>query len=545
VLAGGVGAAALAPIVEAAVASPAERSGQRMFRHGVASGDPMPRAVVLWTRVTPTSDATPGSGKGPTVAVTWEVAKDPRFRRIVRSGRVMTGPQRDHTVKVDAKGLKSDHWYYYRFLVDGATSPVGRTRTAPRGMADVSRLRVGVVSCANWEQGHFAAYRHLAAHPALDAVVHLGDYLYEGRSHRGAVRAHFPLHEIVSLDDYRKRHGQYKTDPDLQRLHAQVPFIVTWDDHEVANDCWSHGGRDDDASSERTFDSRKARAHRAYDEWMPVRLSGTAEVDDGTTLFRQLRWGRLADIAMLDLRSYRDQQVKGDESSPAPQPQPKVDDPRRTITGSQQMEWLKRVLLGRETRWKLLGNSVMIAPLSLAQLPRDGVRAIHLMTGDVPNDGLSINPDQWDGYTADRRELFDHIAKNKVKNAVFLTGDIHSAWANDLPADTGTYPASGSVGVEFVCTSVTSDNVDDVSGAQPRTTTLSWEAVIQGNNRHVRYLNLDDHGYSVLDVTPQRAQMDYYVLANKRRADTTAHHSASWVTRTGSGTVVAAERPAT
>jgi alkaline phosphatase D len=162
----------------------------------------------------------------------------------------------------------------------------------------------------------------------------------------------------------------------------------------------------------------------------------------------------------------------------------------------------------------------------------------------VTNDGVSLNFDQWDGYTADRRELFEHIATNKVRNAVFLTGDFHSAWANDLPADTGSYPATGSVGVEFVCTSITSNNVDEVSGAQPRTTSLSWEALLQGNNRHVKYLNLDDHGYSVLDVTAQRAQMDYYVLADKRRAATTVSHSASWRTRSGTGTVEAAAGPA-
>jgi alkaline phosphatase D len=550
VLAGGAGAAALAPLAiggdltGTTSASAATPAAKRMFRHGVASGDPRPRSVVLWTRVTPTKVATPGSGKGPKVTVHWEVATDQRFRHVVRRGRLVTGAKRDHTVKVDATGLRADQWYYFRFRVYGVTSPVGRTRTAPRKRAEVQRLRVGVVSCSQYVVGYFAAYRHLANHAGLDAVIHLGDYIYEGGNKSGGVRTHEPPHEILSLADYRQRHGQYKTDPDLQRLHALVPFIATWDDHEVANDNWS-GGAENHDPSEGSYLTRKAQAQRAYDEWMPVRMSGTAKPGDGTKLFRRLRWGRLADIAMLDLRSYRDEQITTDVPFPLPQLQTEADDPGRTITGNQQMVWLKRVLRRKKTQWKLIGNSVMIAPLSFAQLPTDAVEAINQVTGEVPSDGVPLNLDQWDGYTADRRELFAHMVEHRVKNAVFLTGDIHSAWANDLPIDTGTYPVTGSVGVEFVCTSVTSDNIDEETGAPPRTATLALEAVLQTNNRHVRYLNFDDHGYSVLDLTPQRAQMDYYVLADKRRADTTASHAASWLTRSGTGTVEAADGPVT
>ncbi|MBJ7355955.1 MAG: alkaline phosphatase D family protein [Nocardioides sp.] len=513
-----------------------------MFRHGVASGDPLPRAVVLWTRVTPTAAAVPGSGRGPRVSVRWEVASDQHFRHVVRHGQVVTGPGRDHTVKVDATRLQPGRWYWYRFRVGGVTSPVGRTRTAPPRTADVRRLRLGVVSCSHLEYGYFAAYRHLADRRDLDAVLHLGDYLYERGPGEGDVRSHDPAHEIVSLPDYRRRHAQYKTDPDLQRLHARVPFIVTWDDHEVTNDSWAAGAENHDAG-EGDYLARKARAHRAYDEWMPVRMGRTARTGDGTRLFRRLQWGRLADINMLDLRSYRDQQVSTPAPFPLPQLQTEADDPGRTITGNQQMAWLKRALLRRDTRWKLIGNSVMIAPLSFAQLPQEAVAAINEVTGEIPSDGAPLNLDQWDGYTADRRELYAHLVDNRVANAVFLTGDIHSAWANDLPVDPATYPFSGSVGVEFVCTSVTSDNIDDVTGTPPRTSTLVLEAVLQTNNRHVKHLNFDDHGYSVLDVTPDRAQMDYYVLADKRRADSAAHCSASWLTRSGSQRVEPAEAP--
>jgi alkaline phosphatase D len=539
VLVAGAGAATLASLTPPAeAASPA----QRMFRHGVASGDPLPRAVVLWTRVTPSPAATPGSGRGRRVTVEWEVATDRRFRRVVRRGRVRTGPRRDHTVKVDATRLEPGRWYFYRFRVGTVTSPVGRTRTAPARTADVGRLRMGVVSCAHLESGYFAAYGHLADRDDLDAVLHLGDYLYERGPGEGRVRAHDPAHEIVSLADYRRRHAQYKSDAHLQRLHARVPFIVTWDDHEVSNDSWAGGAENHDAD-EGDYQSRKARAHRAYDEWMPVRMAGTAESGDGTRLFRRLRWGALADINMLDLRSYRDEQVTTPAPFPLPQLQTEADDPDRTITGNQQMAWLKRALLRRGTRWKLVGNSVMIAPLSFAQLPQDAVSAINEVTGEVPSDGVPLNLDQWDGYTADRRELFEHIAQHQVTNAVFLTGDIHSAWANDLPLEPGTYPATGTAGVEFVCTSVTSDNIDDVTGTPPRTGTLALEAVLQANNRHVKHLNFDDHGFSVLDVTPDRVQMDFWVLADKKRADSTAHCAASWLTRSGSQRVEPAESP--
>jgi alkaline phosphatase D len=280
-----------------------------------------------------------------------------------------------------------------------------------------------------------------------------------------------------------------------------------------------------------------------YDEWMPVRMSGTARPNDGTKLFRRLRWGRLADIAMLDLRSYRSQQITTEIPFPLPQLQTMADDPGRTITGNRQMAWLKRALLRKKTHWKLIGNSVMIAPLSFAALPEDAVEVINQVTGEVPSDGAPLNLDQWDGYTADRRELVAHLVDNDIRNAVFLTGDIHSGWANDVPVDAATYPASGSAAVEFVCTSVTSSNIDEETGAPPRTATLALEAVLQSNNRHVRYLNFDDHGYSVLDVTKQRVQMDFYVLADKTRPDTAASHTASWLTRSGSRRVEPAEGP--
>ena len=515
---------------------------RQVFAHGVASGDPHPRSVVLWSRVTPTPQSTPGSGQGPQVEVTWQMARDREFRRIVRRGTVRTGSSRDHTVKLEATGLEPAVTYFYRFRFDGVTSRIGRTRTAPAPHATPRRLRFGVVSCSNYEAGYFSAYRHLARRGDLDAVLHLGDYLYEygvGRYGYGfenrTIRPHAPRHEMVSLRDYRMRHGQYKTDPDLQALHASAPFIVTWDDHESSNDAWRVGAENHQPATEGHWRTRRARAHRAYDEWMPVRMNGTAETGDGTRLFRQLRFGRLADLSMLDLRTYRSKQVDNQLGG--------IDDPDRTITGDRQLRWLTDQLTAQRAQWKLVGNPVMIAPVVFPPLPQEVSRPLADVTGLLPPDGVPYNVDQWDGYTADRRELFAVIADNGVQDSVFLTGDIHSAWACDLPLDAGVYPAGRTAGTEFVCTSVTSNNLDDLTNSPPRTTSLVVEAGIQANNRHVRYLDFDSHGYSVLDVTPRRVQMDCYVISDRADPRATSSWSASWATVSGSQRVRPVDHP--
>jgi alkaline phosphatase D len=522
--------------------TPALARSSDKFRHGVASGDPLPRSVVLWTRVTPAPDATPGSGRGPRVSVTWQVARDHGFRRIVREGTATTSAGRDHTVKVDATGLRPATWYYYRFRLGDAISPVGRTRTAPAKNSAPRNLRFGVVSCANLQAGWFSAYRHLARRDDLHAVIHLGDYLYEyGPGQYGYgndnvdVRKHVPGKEMVSLADYRRRHAQYKHDPDLQRLHARYPFIVTWDDHEVANDQYRNGA-ENHQPKDGDYRQRRARAHRAYDEWMPIRMGGTTRPGDGDSVVRRLRFGRLAELNMLDLRSHRDRQVS------YPLVDAAVGDPGRTITGREQMRWLKRSLR-RDVQWKLVGNPVMIAPVTFAQLPHDLVDPVNDIVGLLPPDGAPYNVDQWDGYTDDRRELFRHIRDHDIKDTVFLTGDIHSAWACDLPYDASLYPLGESAGVEFVCTSVTSNNLKDILGSRPRTASLAVEAVIQLANRHVRYLNFDDHGYSVLDVTPARAQMDWFVIGDRRERRARASWTASWATRSGTNKAIRVSRP--
>ncbi len=382
----------------------------------------------------------------------------------------------------------------------------------------------------------------------LDAVLHLGDYFYEyapGEYGNGMddtdVRPHDPPHEIVSLSDYRRRHAQYKQDPDLQSLHAKYSWIITWDDHEVANDAYRRGAENHQPETEGRWLTRRARAHRAYDEWMPVRMDDTAELGDGTRLYRRLRFGKLAEISMLDLRTYRSKQV----DSPAGP----IDDPDRSITGPRQLAWLKASLRRPRAQWKVIGNPVMIAPVTIGALPETTQRQIAQVTGQVTeqtpgDDGVPYNVDQWDGYTADRTEIFTHIADHHVENAVFVTGDIHSAWACDLPYSKAGYAVdpTRTAGVEFVCSSVTSNNLDDITGG-PEGSSKPVEEAIKANNPHIKYLDFDRHGFSVLDITPRRVQMDWYVLADRTDKNTAITHSVSYLTRVGTGVVQQAEGP--
>ncbi|QCU79412.1 alkaline phosphatase [Citricoccus sp. SGAir0253] len=496
------------------------------FRHGVASGDPLPDGILLWTRVTPTEDAAPGSGLGADVTVSWTVALDPGFTRVVARGTVRTGADRDHTVKVPVAGLApaTDHWF--RFGLQGAVSPAGRTRTAPAAGAAVEHLRFGVVSCANWQAGHFSAYRHLSRE-RLDAVLHLGDYLYEYgpgeyQARDVVVRPHEPAREMTTLADYRVRHAQYKTDPDLQALHAAAPFIVTWDDHESANDAYDDGAENHTEGTEGSWPQRRAWAQRAYAEWMPVRY------EPGGELYRRLGFGTLASLSMLDLRTYRDRQASSQLAG-------EVDDPDRSITGAAQMDWLLAGLTEQGPQWKLVGNPVMIAPVRFpSTLSTAELAGMHELLGTTTIDGVPYNVDQWDGYVADRTTVVRHLRDHAVKDTVFLTGDIHSAWACDLPADPLTYPVTGdSVATELVCTSVTSDNLDDILGVPPRTGSLAVEAAMKAANPHVRYLDFDSHGYSVLDVTPSGVRMDFHRLAERTSPGSGASRTASYTVAAG------------
>ncbi|MFD9522769.1 alkaline phosphatase D family protein [Streptomyces sp. NPDC059979] len=528
-------AAALAPLTSlgASAAHAAGSSTAPVFLHGVASGDPLPDGVLLWTRVTPTSEAVPGSGLGPAVQVGWEVASDQAFSRIVAGGTVTASAATDHTVKVDVRGLQPQTPYWYRFTAGSAVSPAGRTLTTPGHDVTTSGVRFGVVSCANWESGYFSAYRHLAARTDLHAVLHLGDYIYEYQTGgypeaKYVVRQHEPKHEIVSLADYRARHGKYKTDTDLQALHRAHPVIAIWDDHEFADDTWSGGADNHTPGTEGEWAARAAAAKQAYFEWMPVRTSIAG------TVYRRLRFGTLADLHLLDLRSFRSQQVKTGSGS--------VDDPERTITGRAQLDWLKSGLAGSNATWKLVGTSVMISPVAFASLPAHLLKPLAKLLG-LPEGGIAVNVDQWDGYTDDRKELLGHLKDRNVKNTVFLTGDIHMAWANEVPVKMATYPSSGTTATEFVVTSVTSDNLDDILHVPADTASLVAESAVKAANWHVKWLDMDAHGYGVLDVTAERSQMDYYVVSDKRQQAATSAWTRSYRTLNGTQKVERSYQP--
>ena len=527
----GVGLVA-APRAAATPDTAAERGAGKAFAHGVASGDPLPDRVILWTRVTPEAAATPGSGRGGPVGVRWELSPAADFGSIVASGTTVTGPESDHTVKVDAAGLAPATAYHYRFRVldgpaAGAVSPVGRTRTAPATDAELRRVRLGVVSCANWEAGYFGAYRELAGRGDLDAVVHLGDYIYEYGAgeytgKHGAVRRHAPAHDIVSLADYRIRHAQYKTDPDLQAAHARHPFIVTWDDHETADNSYRDGAENHDPATQGRWADRKTNADQAYYEWMPVRPQVSAA---GRHLYRRLRYGMLLELSMLDLRTYRDVQPSATSRD--------IDSPSSTITGRAQMQWLTGGLATSPTTWQIIGNSVMITPFVLPPLDPERLKILTELTG-LPSNVVAPNSDSWEGYSSDRNRLLAAIDEAGQRNTVFITGDIHMSWACEVPRATVGRGGTGNVATEFVVTSITSNNLDDMVSVPENTLGTPASAALMVANPNTRWVETDSHGYSVLTVTPRSAQMDWFFVADRSVRRSPFRYAQSW--RVDSGT---------
>jgi phosphodiesterase/alkaline phosphatase D-like protein len=528
---GVVGATTLRGFDEAAAAAPASNG---VFGYGVASGDPTGDAVVIWTRATPRPRhdgdpvATPGSGLGGPVLVLWEVAEDEDFRHVARRGLLLTSAKSDHTVKVDVTGLLPYTRYFYRFRAEGETSPVGRTQTAPDNPHRVHALRFGLVSCSNYTGGYFGAYRALAARDDLDFVLHVGDYVYEygngadryGPAALAGIRDGVPETETIDLRGYRLRHALHKADPDLQQAHIRHPWITIFDDHEVANNAWDTGAENHTPATEGSFTTRRHEAYQAYLEWMPFRLPEQHVVPhQGTRFFKLFSFGPLGDLSILETRQNRSQQIDVPPFTTTgggfiPTGTPAVDaalaDPNRNLPEPEQLDWLKHTTARPGRRWHLIGNQVVMTP----------VRFPGAALG-LPANLTLLNSDQWDGYQADQAELLTHLGSQPAEHgdAVVLTGDIHSSWANDLPVDRTVTPYQ-SAGVEFVCPSVTSDGFyEAVRAALPAgtptavvtATTQGVTAAVAATNPWIRYLDGVGHGYTLIDVTPSRVQADYYL----------------------------------
>jgi alkaline phosphatase D len=451
------------------------------FSLGVASGDPTPDGVVLWTRLAPDPLAGGGMPEVP-AEVRWEVAEDERFRRVVARGAERALPEEAHSVHVELRGLRPERPYWYRFRAGADESPVGRTRTAPRPGAVAPRLQFAFVSCQNYPVGLYPAYRDIAEQD-LDLVAHLGDYIYEGPGGEGALRPHLPNAEIVTLADYRTRHAQYKTDGDLQAAHAACPWLVTWDDHEVENN-YATLESDPDSPPEE-FAVRRAAAYQAYWEHMPISRRRRPRGPD-LPLYRRIAWGRLATFNVLDTRQYRSDQPAAclPEQRTSSGYCPEALDPSRTILGAEQRAWLLDELARPRAQWNVLAQQVPVAPID-----QDDDPARRAFGGD-----------KWDGYVADREALIETIATHGTRNVVVITGDVHVNQVRNVPGDLVDF-AAPPVATEFVGTSVTS------GGDRP----LATRGADDPQNPHILFRD-NHHGYVRCAVDRSGWRTDFRVV---------------------------------
>jgi alkaline phosphatase D len=448
-----------------------------LFAHGVASGDPLPDRVILWTRV---------SAADPSVPVFWEVARDAAFTDRVAAGWAEALAERDHCVKVDAVGLPGATRLHYRFWAEGRSSPVGLTRTTSEG--GLAEVRFAVCSCSDLTVAPFVAYREIAARDDLDAVLHLGDYLYEYGTEPDAERPAEPPHRLLTERDYLLRHAQYKRDPDLQEAHRRHPWIPVWDDHETINNAHRDGADAHDARTEGPWEARKSAATRAWSLWMPVR-----DQPDGR-IYRALRFGGLIDLLMLDTRlAGREPQLSVEAAE--------AEAETRQLLGVAQEAWLFEELAAARATWTVLGQQVMVAPVRIG--------------------GVAINGDQWDGYPAARRRLLEAARDlESVRNLVVLTGDIHSSWANELRDDAGD-----AVGVELVTPGVTSTGLGAAGD--------ELIAMFRGELPHVRWADLSRRGYLVVSFTAARMQAVWHLFDALDAPDAASAEGATWRAEAG------------
>jgi alkaline phosphatase D len=507
-----LGAAAAAP----ASARETGTDAHGPFALGVASGDPLPDSVILWTRlVRDPYDA--ASLPCRPLPVHWEVAKDASFRHPVRRGTALARPELAHSVHVDVRGLEPGREYAYRFRYGHHLSPVARTRTAPAAWADPARLRLGVVNCQDWQNGYWPAYWGLAEED-LDVVFHLGDYIYEyDPDSRFADRQHTTpatpgLDQLRTLADYRARHALYKSDPALQAAHRAFPWVLTWDDHEVENNYTDDVDEVDDTGPRRQtpaqFTAQRARAYQAYYEHMPVRAPYHLGSPD-FRIYRRLRFGRMAEVSVLDTRQYRTDQPGGFPNDFGP---PEAGLLPGTATGGPQERWLLGNLASSRARWNVVAQQIMLAQL---RFPNP--------TGSTVPPVLA-NLDQWDGYRTQRTRLLRFIEAARVRNPIMLAGDIHSTWFSDLKRDFDD-PTSPTVATEFVATSVSSSFPAD------------YDAVLKQINPtfnpHVAYYQGARHGYLRCELTAESWRTDERTVATIDTRESPVSTTASYAVESG------------
>lgn len=445
------------------------------FYHGVASGDPLSDAVIIWTRVTPPNNMP--------IDVDWQVSESPSFDNINNSGSVTTDSTSDFTVKVDVSGLNANTKYYYRFTALDEQSMIGETKTLNN--TNEGDIKLGVVSCSNYEWGFFSAYRHLSA-KELDAVLHLGDYFYEyapgkyGDTTLG--RFNIPPKEILDLEDYRTRYALYRTDPDLQLIHQKHPFIAIWDDHEITNNAYISGAQNHQ-DDEGSYDVRKGIATQAYYEWLPIRENASKEI------YRNFSFGDKADLIMLDERlAGRTKQADSIDQV----------DETYSMLGAKQLSWFKEQLSEEGDSWKIIGNQVIFSPLDLSQIRPQS----------------PANLDAWDGYAVERDGIVDHLVSEEIQDVVFLTGDTHTSWAFEVPSSLEEYKQTGkSVAVEFGTTSITSANWNE---SRTDEEVLGAEKILVSTNDHLKFINARDHGYLVLTISDTAVKSDWYYVEDIR-----------------------------
>ena len=497
------------------------QGSEGVFAHGVASGDPAADSLVIWTRVSIERGA---------AQVLWEVAADEAFTTIRAQGEALAAQASDWTVKVVVEGLNPGEKLFYRFRLGDAVSPIGRTRTLPAG--EISSARFAVVSCSNYQFGFFNVYDLIARQEDLDAVIHLGDYIYEygatgygGKAAKALDRVHEPDKEIITLDDYRKRHAQYKADPASQAMHAAHPLIPTWDDHETSNNSWQGGAQNHQRKKEGSWDARRRAALQAYYEWMPVR--DPAPGLGREALFRSYSYGGLLTLAALETRLMaRSKQFDYDKLTPTLKTPEDIAhfrdqvlwDASREMLGATQLDYMDRTIsesAAQNQPWRLIANQIIMAHIiapdlsiyveeeDIAELEKDWKQARAFI--EFSKLGLPINLDSWDGYPAARERLYDAAKAANAQDLLVLTGDTHTWWANDLFAKDGAH-----MGVELGVNSVTSPSPyhSDFLGGRGD----DYALLTNRKNEAVRYLSGNDHGYIDLTVTPQKAKARFMAV---------------------------------